>query len=244
MIYFASDFHLGAPNHAESLEREKKIVGWLEKIAPQAQEIYLMGDVFDFWFEYRTVVPKYFTRLLGCIARLTDAGLPVHYFTGNHDLWTFGYLEQELGVILHREPVIKTLGGAKFYLAHGDGLGPHDAKYKLMKKAFVNPNFQWILARFHPNFTVRLANHWSESSRKKNRDSKVFLGAEEWLYQYCFEVLKTEPDINYFIFGHRHLPIDVQVSENARYLNTGDWINYDSFVSFDGNNAVLEYYKF
>jgi UDP-2,3-diacylglucosamine hydrolase len=243
-IYFASDFHLGVPTHEVSLAREKRIVKWLDEIKKDAEEIYLMGDLFDFWFEYKYTVPKGFVRLLGKIAELSDAGIPITLFTGNHDMWMFDYLPKELGITIYREPITRTYNGKKFYLGHGDGLGPGDHGYKFIKSVFANPVCQWLFERLHPNFALRIANYWSHKSRISNGPKdEQFKGEDgEWLVSYSKDVLKKE-HFDYFIFGHRHLPLDIKLSENSRYVNLGEWVNYESYAVFDGKNLELKYYK-
>ena len=243
-IYFASDFHLGVPSYEKSLEREKRIVKWLEEIRQDAGAIYLMGDVFDFWFEYRQTAPKGFIRLLGKIAEITDSGIPVTLFTGNHDMWMFDYLPKEIGVTIYREPITRTYNGKKFYLGHGDGLGPGDKGYKFIKRMFASSFCQWLFARLHPNFGMGMAHYWSHTSRASNgAKDETFHGEEkEWLAIYAKEVLEKE-HFDYFIFGHRHLPMDIQLPGNSRYVNLGEWINYNSYAVFDGQELELKYYK-
>jgi UDP-2,3-diacylglucosamine hydrolase len=243
-IYFASDFHLGVPTHEASLTREKRIVKWLDEIKNDAEEIYLMGDLFDFWFEYKYTVPKGFVRLLGKMAELSDAGIPITLFTGNHDMWMFDYLPKELGITLYRDPITRTYNGKKFYLGHGDGLGPGDHGYKFIKSVFANPVCQWFFERLHPNFSLRIANYWSHKSRISNgpKDEQFKGDDGEWLVSYSKDVLKKE-HFDYFIFGHRHLPLDIRLSESSRYVNLGEWVNYDSYAVFDGKNLELKYYK-
>jgi UDP-2,3-diacylglucosamine hydrolase len=240
-IYFASDFHLGVPTYEKSLEREKLIVKWLDEIKQDAEEIYLMGDVFDFWFEYKHSVPKGFIRLLGKIAEITDSGIPVHFFTGNHDMWMFDYLPKELNITIHRQPITKNYNGKKFYLGHGDGLGPGDHGYKFIKKVFANKFAQWMFARVHPNLGIGMANFWSRKSRVSNGPKdEAFHGEEnEWLVIYSKEILKKE-HFDYFIFGHRHLPLDIKLTENSRYINLGEWVNFNSYAVFDGKELLLE----
>lgn len=242
-IYFASDFHLGAPNYEESLVREKRIIAWLEEIEPTAKEIFLVGDIFDFWFEYKHAIPKGFVRLQGKIAQMTDSGIPIHIFTGNHDMWIFDYIPKELGVSLHREPISRTFNGKKFYIGHGDGLGPGDHGYKFLKKVFASKFCQWCFARLHPNFGIWLANKSSKSSRAATaKDDEKFLGEEnEWLAIYSKEILAQE-HFDYFVFGHRHLPLELKVGENSTYFNLGEWINYNTYLVFDGENAELKTY--
>ena len=238
-IYFASDFHLGIPDYDSSLEREKKIVRWLDTIKHDAEEIYLLGDVFDFWFEYKTVVPRGFVRLLGKIAELTDAGIPVHWFTGNHDMWIFNHVPKELNVIMHRAPVQKEYNGKKFFIAHGDGLGPGDYGYKFIKKVFASRVCQWLFARFHPNFGIWFANYWSGKSRiATGRTEEKYMGDEkEFLTVYSKEILSKEY-FDYLIFGHRHLPLDIKINQ-SRYINLGDWVRYFTYAVFDGNELQL-----
>lgn len=240
-IYFASDFHLGVPDRQSSLEREKRVVKWLDHIRHDAEEIFLLGDVFDFWFEYKTVVPKGYIRLLGKLAELSDAGIRIHYFTGNHDMWVFDYLPQELNIPVYREPVQRVINDKKFYIGHGDGLGPGDFGYKFIKKVFSSRLSQWLFARLHPNFGIWMAGYWSKKSRIANgpKDEK-FLGEDkEWLVIYSREILKKE-HFDYFIYGHRHLPLDIKLAENSRYVNLGEWVNYNTYAVFDGHNLELK----
>lgn len=242
-IYFASDFHLGAPNTKKSFEREKLIVQWLEEISKDADEIYLVGDIFDFWFEYKHAIPRGFIRFQGKIAELSDRGIPIHFFTGNHDMWMFDYHEKELGVTMHRKPIILENEGKKIMVGHGDGLGPGDKGYKFIKKIFNNRFFQWCFARLHPNFGIGVANYFSRSSRAATGDTDAkFLGEEkEFLVQYAKDHLKKE-HIDYFVFGHRHLPIVLEVGENSTYFNLGDWLKYDTYGVFENGEFKLKTY--
>lgn len=238
-IYFASDFHLGVPTYEKSLEREHKIVKWLESIRSDAEELYLLGDVFDFWFEYKTVVPRGYVRLLGKLAELSDAGIKIHYFTGNHDMWTFDYLEKELNFTIYRAPIEKTYNGKSFFIGHGDGLGPGDHGYKFIKKVFASKICQWLFARLHPNFGLGIANYLSKKSRiATGTTDEKFLGEEnEWLVIYSKEILEKK-HYDYLIFGHRHLPLDIKI-ENSRYINLGEWIQYFTYGVFDGEEFEL-----
>jgi len=242
-IYFASDFHLGVPTREKSLEREKLIVQWLDEIRKDAAEIYLMGDMFDFWFEYKNAVPKGFTRLLGKLAEICDSGIPVYLFTGNHDMWMFDYLQDELGVIIYRKPVVKEFNGKKFFLAHGDGLGPGDRGYKFIKKVFANPLLQWMFARIHPNTGIGIANFWSGQSRGSGGIEKdKWKGDEnEYLVQFVKKTLLKE-HYDYFIFGHRHLPLEMKIADSV-YINLGEWINYSSYAVFDGDKIELKSFR-
>lgn len=243
-IYFASDFHLGVPTFELSLVREKKIVRWLDSIKTDAEEIYLVGDIFDFWWEYKYTIPKGQTRLLGKIAELTDSGIKVHFFTGNHDLWMNDYFVQELGVTVNKEPIRVTYNEKSFVIAHGDGLGPGDKWYKFLKKCFTNAFLIWCFKTLHPNVGFWIARRSSKRSRIATGDSdEKFLGEEnEWLMTYCKEELKKE-HTDYFIFGHRHLPLDLKPSENSRYINLGEWFNYCTYAVFDGNELELKKFE-
>lgn len=243
-IYFASDFHLGVPDYESSLVREKKVVAWLEQARHDAAAIYLVGDIFDFWFEYRYTAPKGYIRLLGKIAEITDSGVPVHIFTGNHDMWLFDYLPKEIGVELHRDPIERTYNGKLFMIGHGDGLGPGDRGYKFIKKIFANRFCQWLYARLHPNFAFALATYLSRRSRiaTGTSDSEYLGEDKEWLVQYCREKLK-EKAYDYFIFGHRHLPIEVSVGPRATYVNLGEWVNYFTYAVFDGQKLHLKKFE-
>jgi UDP-2,3-diacylglucosamine hydrolase len=239
-IYFLSDFHLGAPDHASSLVREKHIVQFLESTRKDAAEIFIVGDLFDFWYEYRTVVPKGYTRILGKMAEITDSGIPVHFFTGNHDMWMKGYFEQELHIPVYHEPRSFEWNDRKFLIGHGDGLGPGDHGYKFMKKIFRNRFCQWLFGILPPAFGVGLANYLSRSSRAvTGQVDDHFLGEEkEWLIGYCKEMLRLSY-FDYFIFGHRHLPIDFSLPGGSRYINLGDWIRYNTYAVFDGEKCSL-----
>jgi UDP-2,3-diacylglucosamine hydrolase len=240
-----SDFHLGVPTREKSLEREKRIVRFLNQIKNDAKEIYILGDIFDFWFEYKTVVPKGYTRLLGTIAHLSDSGISIHFFTGNHDMWSFSYFQEELGVKLYKEPILKEIDGKKFFLGHGDGLGPGDKGYKFIKKIFSNSFCQWLFAHMHPNIGIGLANYFSRKSRMANAQAdEVFLGEnEEWLVQFCKDYLSKNPPVDYFVFGHRHLPLDIRLEKGARYINLGEWVKYNSYAVFDGKELELKFFE-
>lgn len=243
-IYFASDFHLGVPNSENSLAREQKVVRWLTSIEEDAHEIFLVGDIFDFWFEYKHAIPKGFVRLQGKIAQLTDRGIPVHFFTGNHDMWMFDYFPKELGVTVNRSNVERVWNGKTFFIGHGDGLGPGDKWYKFMKKCFEARWTRWCFARLHPNFGIGMANFWSRKSRAATGDSdSKFLGEEnEWLVIYSKEQLQ-EKHRDYFVFGHRHLPMDIRLSETSRYINLGEWLHYNTYGVFDGEELLLEKFE-
>ena len=239
-IYFLSDFHLGAPNELESRKREDKLVRFFNATKQDAAAYFIVGDIFDFWFEYKTVVPKGFVRILGCLAQISDAGIPLHIFTGNHDLWMQDYLTKELNAKVYFEPHSFKLGTKQFLIGHGDGLGPGDYGYKRLKKIFTNPVCQWLFRWLHPDAGIKLANYFSAKSRAKTGTAdEVFLGADkEWLIIYTKEQAQ-KMDIDYFIFGHRHFAIDFDINERSKYINLGDWIRLYTYGVFDGSSMQL-----
>jgi UDP-2,3-diacylglucosamine hydrolase len=240
-IYFLSDFHLGAPDRTSSLVREKRIITFLQQARQDAAAIFIVGDLFDFWYEYRTVVPKGYVRMLGKLAELTDSGIPVHFFVGNHDMWMSGYFETELNIPVYHEPRAFEWNDKKFLVGHGDGLGPGDQGYKWLKKIFRNKLCQGLFGILPPAVGVGLANFLSRRSRAvTGQNEEQFLGEQnEWLIQYCKQVL-TQQYYDYFIFGHRHLPIDFLFDNGSRYINLGDWIRYNSYAVFSQGNLELK----
>ncbi|WP_299121516.1 UDP-2,3-diacylglucosamine diphosphatase [uncultured Winogradskyella sp.] len=242
-IYFASDNHLGAPTMEASRPREKKFVAWLDEIKEDAAAIFLLGDLFDFWFEYKTVVPKGFTRTLGKLAEISDSGIPIHYFVGNHDLWMNGYFEEELGIPVYHKPREFTLNSTSFFIGHGDGLGPGDKGYKRMKKIFISPFFKWLFKWGHPDIGMRIAQYFSVKNKLISGDDDAkFLGDDnEWLAVYSKRKLQ-EKHRDFFIFGHRHLPLEIQLNETSKYVNLGDWIQYYTYGVFDGKTFQIKKY--
>ena len=243
-IYFASDFHLGSPNHAASRKREDKILRWLNFIEPDCSELFLMGDIFDFWFEYKTVVPKGFIRLQGKLAMMSDNGIKIYFFKGNHDMWVDDYFTKEMGIQIVSDELEIERDGKIFYLHHGDGLGPEDYTYKFLRKIFRNPVCQWLFSLVPPRIGLGIANGWSGHSRAANTTTEeVFMGEDkEWLAIYSREqMLKKHYD--YFIYGHRHLPLDLRLGTDTRYVNLGEWINFSSYAVFDGKDLTLNYFE-
>ncbi|APA64169.1 MAG: UDP-2,3-diacylglucosamine diphosphatase [Maribacter dokdonensis] len=240
-VYFASDNHLGAPTMKESRVRELKFVRWLDTVKKDAGVIFLMGDLFDFWFEYKTVIPKGFTRTLGKLAELSDAGIQIHYFVGNHDLWMNGYFEEELNIPVYHKPQQYTINGTSFFIGHGDGLGPDDKGFKRMKKVFTNPVAKWFFKWLHPDLGVRLAKHLSVSNKLISGDDDAkFLGNDkEWLVLYAKRKLESQ-HFDHFIFGHRHLPLEIELKKDSMYTNLGDWIKYYTYAEFDGSKLSLK----
>lgn len=242
-LYFASDFHLGTPNRKESFARELKIIRWLDQVKNDAEAVFLVGDIFDFWWEYKYVVPKGHVRFLGKVAELADKGIPVIFFTGNHDLWMRNYLTDELGVQLYHDPIEIQVGEQKLFVGHGDGLGPGDATYKFLKKLFKSKILQWIFTRLHPNFSFWLATNWSKKSRAQNLEKEEpFLDEKEWLFQFA-KAMEQKKHYDYYIFGHRHMALQMKVSPDSTYINLGEWLGTCSYVSYDGANAELLYFE-
>ena len=242
-IFFLSDFHLGAPDEKSSLEREKLIVSFLEQHKHEAFAFFIVGDIFDFWYEYKRVVPKGYVRLLGKLAELSDAGIALHIFAGNHDMWIKNYFQKELNAEIYMEPKEFLFNGKEFLIGHGDGLGPGDHGYKALKKVFRNPVCQWMFGLLPTRVGIGVADYFSRKSRAATGSSEeTFLGEDqEWLITYCKDVLK-EKNFDFFVFGHRHLPIDFRLSNGSRYINLGDWIRYFTYAIFDGTSMELKSY--
>lgn len=242
-IYFASDFHLGIPDREASKQRELLLCQWLESIRADAACIYLVGDIFDVWFEYKNVIPKGHTRFLGKLAQLRDSGVRIEVFTGNHDLWMAGYFEDELNIPVHHGPLEVSINDKQFYIAHGDGLGPGDKGYKLLKRIMSSKLAQWLYRRLHPDTGVAIARYFSRRGPKYSDSDAAFLGPEkEWLILFACEKLK-EKHYDYFIFGHRHLAVSYALKANSTYVNLGDWLHYNSYAVFDGEELHLAYFK-
>jgi UDP-2,3-diacylglucosamine hydrolase len=241
-VYFASDQHLGAPTQEASLPREKKFVAWLDEVKKDAEVIFLLGDLFDFWFEYKTVVPKGFVRVLGKLAEIRDAGIPIYFFVGNHDLWMRDYFEKELNIPVYYKPQEFSINNKLFFIGHGDGLGPGDKGYKRMKKVFTFPLFQWLFRWMHPDWGVKLGQYMSVKNKLISGDEDAkFLGNEnEWLYLYSQRKLEQK-HYDYFIFGHRHLPLTIDLNPQSKYINLGDWIQYFTYGEFDASFELKEY---
>ncbi len=240
-IYFASDIHLGLPSVEAGRDRERLFVSWLDMVKQDASEIYLVGDIFDFWYEYKRVIPKGFSRFMGKIAEITDAGIPVHFFTGNHDVWMFGYFEKELGVKIHRNPIVREHNGKSFFIGHGDGLGKGDYGYKLLKGIFTSRVLQWLFSRLHPNFALWLGNKWSVSSRYSKDISYAFRGDDELIAKFARQTLQNQ-HYNYFVFGHWHAPAVHRLGSNSNLIMLGDWIVNNTYSVWDGDKMSL--YRF
>ena len=241
-IYFASDVHLGAPTINNQREHERRFVGWLDSIKDTASEIYLLGDIFDFWFEYKKAVPKGFSRFLGKLSELTDAGITVHFFTGNHDIWIFDYLPSETGVVVHKEPQIREIDGFRFFIAHGDGLTRFENGYRILKSVFNNKVAQWFFRWLHPDIGIWFATAWSKKSREKNTNARYEekkAEGDKWLISWAKEILEKE-HFDFFIFGHRHVAMDIDLTSNSRFVYLGDWISLFSYGEWDGSRFELK----
>ena len=244
-VYFLSDAHLGSLAIPHARMQERRLVRFLDSIKTKASAIYMLGDMFDFWDEYRYVVPKGYTRFLGKLSELTDSGVEVHFFTGNHDLWTYGYLQDECGVVVHKAPVTTEILGRVFYLAHGDGLGDPDPKYRLLHALFHSRVCQRLLNAIHPRWGMALGLNWAKHSRLKRVDGKEppYLGEDrEYLVRYAKDYLRTHQDIDYFMFGHRHIELDLMLSRKTRLMILGDWIWQFTYAVFDGEHMFMETY--
>jgi UDP-2,3-diacylglucosamine hydrolase len=242
-VFFASDFHLGVPDYESSKQREKKIIRWLDSIRSEAHTIFIVGDIFDFWFEYKEVIPKGYVRLQGKLAELSDDGIKIIFFTGNHDMWLFNYFTKEFGIPVYRKPQLFRFNDKKFLVGHGDGLGPGDHVYKIIKKVFANRVAQWLFGFIHPNIGIGFANYCSRNSRiRQNKRDDKFLGDNEWLLVYSKEMEKKDHH-DFYIFGHRHLPLDIKVGDQSRYINLGEWVNYYTYAVFDGEDVQLKEFE-
>jgi UDP-2,3-diacylglucosamine hydrolase len=238
-LYFASDFHLGAHTDT-SEEREQKVVRWLDEVAPDAAAIFLVGDIFDFWFEYKKAIPKGFLRFQSCLTRLRERGIPIYFFTGNHDMWMFDYFPKELGIPVFRRPIILEVGQQRLLVGHGDGLGPGDRWYKFLKKIFEAKWAQWLFRWMHPDVGIWIAQKWSRSSRitSTGKDAGFQQKEGEWLWLFARE-MEEQAHFDYYIFGHRHLPLDLPVNDQSTYINLGEWVNHSTYVKYDGTYAQL-----
>lgn len=241
--YFVSDIHLGLRAEERSLDRDRLFARWLSEVAADAESIYILGDLFDYWYEYKTVVPRGFTRVLGKLAELADSGVNIHIFPGNHDIWMFTYFQEELGATVHhKQPYEVVVDGKKFLMAHGDGLGPGDKGYKFLRGIFTCRFLQFLYAMIHPRISMGFAHRWSKHSRLSKGVAIPFRGEEELLYKYTQGVLK-EKHIDYFIFGHRHTPLIMSVAEDSSLVILGEWIRGCEYAVFDGEKIELKKFE-
>lgn len=243
-VYFASDVHLGLPGVEDPLVREKRFVRWLDMAKEDADAIFLLGDIFDFWYEYKKVVPRGFSRFLGKLSEITDSGIEVHFFTGNHDVWAFDYLEKECGAILHFKPFVTEIGEKKFFLHHGDGLGDLDRGYKLLKCLFTSKVAQFLFSNLvHPNFALWLGQKWSYKSRYSKGIANAYRGEKEFIYQFALQEVKRDR-YDFMVFGHRHTPVKVTIpNSNTQMIILGDWITSSVYGVFDGDDVELVKFK-
>ena len=245
-IYFLSDAHLGSWAIEHRRMQERRLVRFLDSIKEKAAAVYLLGDMFDFWYEYKYVVPKGFTRFLGKISELTDMGVEVHYFTGNHDIWAYDYLAEECGVILHKQPQTIELYGKIFYLAHGDGLGDPNKSFKVIRSIFHNKTCQWLFSGLHPRWGMWFGLTWAKHSRLQHGmggDPPDYMGDDkEHLILYTKKYIQYHSNVDYFIYGHRHIEVDKQLTKKARVIILGDWISQFSYVVYDGEHLLMQQY--
>lgn len=244
-VYFLSDAHLGSLALKHRRTQERRLVRFLDSVKDKASAIYLLGDMFDFWYEYKYVVPKGYTRFLGKISELTDMGVEVHFFTGNHDIWAYEYLEKECGVILHKSAVTTEIGDKVFFLAHGDGLGDNDKKFKFISSVFHNRICQRMFSALHPRWGMSFGLNWAKHSRLKRVGGvePPYMGEDkEYLVLFSKEYIKTHKDIDYFLFGHRHIALDLILSKKSRMMILGDWIRLFTYAVYDGEHLFLEHY--
>lgn len=242
--YFVSDVHLGAPAMKNNPEREKLFASWLDEVAKDASAIYMLGDIFDFWYEYKKVVPRGFVRVLGKMAELTDKGIPIYYFTGNHDVWVFDYLPSETGVIIQREPIIKNIGKKTFFLGHGDGLDKSEKGYLFLKRLFTSKSAQFLFSRLHPNLAIWFGHEWAKKSRISKGTEPEFVKDlnSESAVRFANEFSKNNK-IDIYIFGHRHFLLKEKLASDAEIVMLGEWFNFFSYAEFDGNNIELKKYS-
>ncbi len=237
--YFLSDLHLGAAYFASTHEAERRVVRCLRDMAKDAERIYLVGDVLDFWFEYRHVVPRGFTRFFGCLAELADAGIKITWLIGNHDIWIFDYLPRELGIEVVDGVITPELYGKKLFITHGDGVGKNPPGFRFLRALFRNRLCQKLFASVHPRWTIPLAFGWSKQNRGFHPVPDPYGGPDrEPLIQFAAEYLASHPDINYFIFGHRHILADQPLSPTCRAIILGDWINLCSYARLSPDGTL------
>lgn len=237
-VYFLSDAHLGSRSHVNPKETERKLCRFLDMAKQDAQSIYLVGDIFDYWFEYKNVVPRGFTRVLGKFAEITDSGIEIHFFIGNHDIWLTDYLQDECGMIIHRRPLLTQINNKNLFIAHGDGLGDKSISFKILRRIFHSKVLRFFFAGIHPRWTIGLAHAWSSHSRESG-DIADFLGEDkEYLIQFAKEEIKLQPNIDYFIFGHRHIVLDFSINDKTRIIHLGDWISHFSYAVLDKDGEI------
>jgi UDP-2,3-diacylglucosamine hydrolase len=234
--YFAADVHLGLPPYEDSRKRERRFVNWLDSIKSDAKEIFLLGDIFDFWFEYKKVVPRGFVRTMGKIAELTDSGIPVHFFAGNHDLWVSDYLQSETGVIFHPVDYTVNLCGQKFCMTHGDALNTGDKTQLLLRKIFTSRKLRKLYAAIHPYFGLTFAHAWSESNRRKH--GKIEFSTGNPFYDRACAIAK-EQELDVFVMGHLHVAVNL-TANGFDYIVLPDWFSGGGYAVFDGKEIQIK----
>lgn len=243
-VLLASDFHLGIDAKDSSKDREKKITKWIGENEESMDSLILVGDIFDYWYEYKQVIPRGFSHFWASMRRLRDNDIPVYFFTGNHDIWMFDYIEEEYGIEILREPTLFDINGLNCLIHHGDGLGPGDHGYKLLKRIFTSKICQFLFSRLHPNFSLWLMSNFSSTSRKHSQSESDIIAKREWLIQFAEDYITKDNNIDYFIFGHRHIPYEHMLSNNkSTYINLGDWLHHYSFLRITNEKCELQYYE-
>jgi UDP-2,3-diacylglucosamine hydrolase len=243
-LYFASDFHLGSPDKTTSKARESLVIKWLDKIKKDANHLFLVGDIFDFWFEYHDVVPKGYYKFLAKLAELREVGIQIWWFTGNHDMWLKNYLPDELGITLIRKETPFMLNEKRCLIGHGDGLGDGDFGYKLIKTVFAFRFNRWLYGWLHPRIAFAIARFFSRKSRAMTGtgEEKYAGNDKELLVQYAYKILQ-HADFEYFIYGHRHLPLEIKLTDKATYFNCGDWLMHYTYLKMDSDGKLFLVYS-
>jgi UDP-2,3-diacylglucosamine hydrolase len=243
-VYFLSDLHLGASYLKNPLDNERRVVRFLDSIKDKASEIYLLGDILDYWYEYSRVVPKGYVRFLGKLAELADNGVKIHWFIGNHDIWIFDYLPNELGIEVVDGVAERQILGKRFFLNHGDGVGKHKLSFRIIRWLFRNKFCQAIYSMLPSCITIPFAHNWSSHSRKNGEDcAQAVEKHKENLLEFARDHASSHSDIHYYIFGHLHIIANEQISNHAKCIILGDWIQHFSYAVFDGNDICIEYFR-
>lgn len=255
-IYFTSDAHLGSGYHAEPREVERRLVRWLEMIRPTARAVYFLGDMFDYWFEYQTVVPRGYVRFLGQLALMADEGIEIHFFAGNHDVWFADYLSQEFGATIHHRAQVLELMGKRFRLSHGDEEYAETSwSLRLLYRLFRSRVCRLLYSAIHPRWTVGFAMAWSLYSRRQGARRQTygdiphayhndyFDVEREHLVRYTKSLIAQSPDVDYYLYGHRHIMLDMVLPGQRRVLILGDWLQYNSYAIWDGTHLLLEQFE-
>ncbi len=235
--YFLGDFHFGSPNYKQSKKRELKILSFLNSIESDLKELFLLGDIFDFWYEYKEVVPKGFTRFLGKISQLSDKGINIHLILGNHDMWVLDYFQKELGMNVHHDIIKIRINNNLLMVGHGDGIGKGDFGYKFLKLIFKNKILRFLYRCIHPDIGIKLGIFLS--NRKKIGTKDYSISNNERIYNYCKQI-ESNSHHDYYIFGHSHQSIERKINNNSKYINVGDWIKNSNYLVVKNEQIKLK----